>query len=92
MKIRSILLFVPCLAFVGCDRGQLPQTAMKSVPRPAEISLPPLDSSTPDRALKSYWAVKDFLNTLDSQRLAQFCTGRERDFARLGTDVAKVMG
>jgi hypothetical protein len=45
------------MLLLGCDSGQHP--AVKAMPSP------PVDVSTPDRALKSYWAQVDWLTASD---------------------------
>ena len=92
MSIRISLTILLGIFLVGCDREYSVGTTAPSSQISAANSIPQLDSSTPDRALKSYWAVKDFLNALDGQREVELCAGREKDFARLGKDVTTVMG
>jgi hypothetical protein len=52
------------LALAACDRGPDKAAVSSTTAAPADIPAPEIDVSSPDRALKSYWAVKDHLRTV----------------------------
>lgn len=56
-RLGAILLFAAIAA--GCD-GAKPNAAPSSTPTTAETPAPTIDRTTPDKALRSYWAMRDY--------------------------------
>lgn len=60
MKLYQIALLA--LSIAGCSQNQ--DSATAKAPTPSEVPKLVVDASTPDRALKSYWQVKDAVRKL----------------------------
>lgn len=90
--MKFLLLMIAALIISGCQPGQDGQSAKQIFSQTAAKSRPSvIDISTPDKALKSYWQMKDFLRKADSDwRMAQdseFIKAR----AEFNSDARKLM-
>lgn len=90
---KAMLITAVCAALTGClnkSHEQIPAPTVAEKIEATEPSepLPAIDISSPDKALKSYWAVIDWKRRLDAENYAMW---RDSDRVRSTNDaLAKV--
>jgi hypothetical protein len=87
--MNFVTTVLACLLIVGCQPSHQPAGAKKSGSPVAPILV--VDTSTPDRALKSYWQARDVIQKITADMNAAHYAQIQTVVNKIGFDAKKLM-